>query len=165
MVLKRRRISAGSYLNWSTAGSLQCLWFWILACIRDTDREIGWIQHGNSSDPKVQDTANIIWGFHIHFARGLTGWVADARGIYHSVPGLTYVWAKPSCNSVCPHKMHIGYVLEERSLLFPQNMNNGFNNNPKRLFLIALISSIKLFKIRTIFFSFLLLCFSSCLGR
>lgn len=47
--------------------------------------------------------------------------------------------------------MHIGYVLEESSFVFPWTLNNGFNNSPKRLFLIAIISSIKLFKRKAIF--------------
>lgn len=147
-------------LHLSTAGSLQFLWVRILAFVRGRILKL----HGSSmAIPLIQNFRILqisFGGFHIHFAHGWTNWVANARGIFHSVSCLTYVWAKPSYNSTCPDKMHIGCVLEERSLVFPQNLNNGFNNNPKRFFLVAM-SSNKLFKRITMFCFFLLLYFSS----
>lgn len=138
-------------LHLFTAESLQFLWFWILALVRDRVLKL---DGSSMAIPPIQMFGILqipFGGFHIHFAHGWTDWLANARRIFHSVSHLTYIWVKPSYNSVCPDKMHIGYVLEERSLVFPQNLNNGFNNNPKRLFLIAIISSIKLFKRITIF--------------
>lgn len=138
--------------------SLQFLWVWILVFTRDRILKLDGSSMAIPLVWKFRMLQVPFGGFHVHFAHG---WTGGDRNLPWCFSSNTHM-SKPLLELSIPIQNPYWPCPWREKPLFPQNLNTALNNDLKRLFLIAVISSIKRI---TIFRFFLLLCFSSCLRR